>query len=150
MPTASSGSPCPTSRARRSGGSSNAKVSFPCPTRSGRARGGRRSIDTVSQQSLPFALLGSALAKTDQRAEAEGLLRKLLDRQRRGYLTPTSLAVLYAGLGDTTETFAWLQKAVEGHDPFLIYNYVTDPIMAPFRQDPRGQAILRAMRLATR
>jgi eukaryotic-like serine/threonine-protein kinase len=110
----------------------------------------RRSIDTVSQQSTPIALLGYALAKTGQRAEAEGLLRKLIDRQRRGYLTPTSLAVIYAGLGDTTETFAWLQRAVEGHDPFLIYNYATDPIMAPFRRDPRGQAILRAMGLANR
>jgi TolB-like protein/Flp pilus assembly protein TadD len=110
----------------------------------------RRSIDTVSQQSTPIALLGYALAKTGQRAEAEGLLGKLLDRQRRGYLIPTSLAVLYAGLDDTTETFAWLQRAVEGHDPFLIYNYVTDPTMAPFRRDPRGQAIVRAMGLANR
>ena len=110
----------------------------------------RRSIDTVSQQSTPIAMLGYALAKTGRRAEAEALLRRLLDRQRRGYLTPTSLAVLYAGLGDTTETFAWLQRAVQGHDPFLLYNYVTDPVMGPFRRDPRGQAILRAMGLVNR
>ncbi len=110
----------------------------------------RRSIDTVSQQSMPIAILGYALAKTGQRTEPEVLLRKLLDRQRRGYVIPTSLAVLYAGLGDTTETFAWLERAVEGHDPFLIYNYVNDPTMAPFRRDPRGQAILRAMGLANR
>ncbi len=56
----------------------------------------------------------------------------------------------HAGLGDTAETFAWLRRAVEGHDPFLIYNYVNDPMMAPFRRDPRGQEILRAMGLGGR
>jgi serine/threonine-protein kinase len=58
--------------------------------------------------------------------------------------------LLYAGLGDTVETFAWLRRALEGRDPFLIYNYVSDPVMAPFRRDPRGQAILRGMGLAER
>jgi hypothetical protein len=56
--------------------------------------------------------------------------------------------VLHAGLGDTTDTFAWLRLALREHDPFLIYNYVNDPMMAPFRRDPRGQEILRAMGLA--
>ena len=56
----------------------------------------------------------------------------------------------YAGLGDTAETFAWLRRALEARDPCLIYNFVNDPVMAPFRRDPRGQAILRAMGLAER
>lgn len=29
---------------------------------------------------------------------------------------PTSVAVLYAGLGDTIETFAWLRRAIEERD----------------------------------
>ena len=40
--------------------------------------------------------------------------------------------------------------APEPRDPFLIYNYVTYPMMAPFRRDPRGQTILKAMRLIER
>jgi hypothetical protein len=35
-----------------------------------------------------------------------------LERQWRGYAAPTSLAVLSAGLGDTAETYAWLQRGV--------------------------------------
>jgi TolB-like protein/Tfp pilus assembly protein PilF len=108
----------------------------------------RRSFDPAVRQAMPFAMLGYALAKSGKRAEAEAIRRELLDRHRRGYVVPTSLAVLSAGLGDTVETFAWLQRAVEAHDPFLIYNYANDPTMAPFRRDPRGRAILRAMRLA--
>ena len=84
------------------------------------------------------------------RARRSDILRELLERQRRGYIAPTSLAVLSAGLGDTAETYAWLRRAVEAHDPFLLYNFVNDPVMAPFRRDPRGQAILRAMGLRDR
>ncbi|HET6576975.1 MAG TPA: tetratricopeptide repeat protein [Gemmatimonadales bacterium] len=108
----------------------------------------RRSFDPAARQSMPLAMLGYALAKSGRRAEAEQILRELLDRRRRAYVVPTSLAVLSAGLGDTVETFGWLGRAVEGRDPFLLYNYVNDSIMAPFRRDPRGQAILRAMGLA--
>jgi Flp pilus assembly protein TadD len=107
----------------------------------------RRSFDPAARQAMPLAMLGYALAKSGGRAESEAIRRELLDRERRGYLVPTSLAVLSAGLGDTVETFAWLRRALEGRDPFLIYNYVSDPIMAPFRRDPRGQAILRGMGL---
>ena len=110
----------------------------------------RRAVDPAVRQSSPLGILGFALAKSGRRAEAQEVLRELLERQRRGYIAPTSLAVLHAGLGDTTGTFAWLQRALEGRDPFLIYNFVNDPIMAPFRRDPRGQAILRAMGLANR
>ena len=107
----------------------------------------RRSFDPGARQAMPLSMLGYALAKSGKRAEAEAIRHELLQRQRRGYVVPTSLAVLSAGLGDTVETFAWLRRAVEGHDPFLIYNYVSDPMMAPFRRDPRGQEILRAMGL---
>jgi serine/threonine-protein kinase len=110
----------------------------------------RRAVDPAVRLSMPLAILGYALAKSGRRGEAEQILRELLERQRRGYVAPTSLAVLHAGLGDTTETFAWLRRALDGHDPFLIYNFVNDPVMAPFGRDPRGQAILQAMGLSDR
>jgi Flp pilus assembly protein TadD len=107
----------------------------------------RRAVDPGVRLSAPLAILGYALAKSGRRTEAERILKELLERQQRGYIAPTSLAVLHAGLGDTAETFAWLRRALEGRDPFLIYNYVNDPLMGPFRRDPRGQAILGAMGL---
>jgi len=110
----------------------------------------RRAVAPEVRLSMPLAILGYALAKSGGRTEAGRILKELLERQRRGYIAPTSLAVLHAGLGDTTETFAWLRRALEGHDPFLIYNYVNDPIMAAFRRDPRGQHILQAIGLSDR
>jgi hypothetical protein len=55
--------------------------------------------------------------------------------------------MLTAGLGDTAQTFVWLERAREAHDPFLVYNFVSDPLMDPIRRHPRGAAILRAMGL---
>jgi hypothetical protein len=110
----------------------------------------RRAVEPTVRLSMPLAVLGYALAKSGGRAEAEHIRKELLERQRRGYVAPASLAVLSAGLGDTAETYAWLQRAVGARDPFLLYNFVNDPVMAPFRRDPRGQAILRAMGLANR
>jgi len=110
----------------------------------------RRAIEPRVRLSSTLSVLGYALAKSGQGAEAKQLLKELQARQQRGYISPTSLALLYAGIGDTTQVFAWLRRAVEARDPFLIYNYVTYPLMAPFRRDPRGKAILEAIGLSQR
>jgi len=107
-------------------------------------------VEPGVRQSITLGQLGYGLAKVGRRKEAEALLRELMDRRSQGYVTPTSIAFLNAGLGDTVETFAWLRRAAEIHDPFLIYNFVNEPIMDPFKHDPRGAAILRAMGLKQR
>ena len=96
---------------------------------------------------MPLALLGYAFARSGGRTEADRILQELLDRQGREYVAPTSLAVLYAGLGDTSETYAWLRRAVEARDPFLLYNFVSDSIMAPIRRSAQGREIIRRMGL---
>jgi serine/threonine-protein kinase len=103
-----------------------------------------RSIDQA-RHSINVALLGYAYAKAGRRPKAEALLRELLERGSKSYVSPSSIALLTAGLGDTTETFAWLRRAIEIHDPLLVYNFVIEPLLEPFRRDPRGMAILRAM-----
>ena len=106
-----------------------------------------RAIDPVVRPSGDLALLGYAYAKAGRRRNAEAVLRELLERRSKGHVSPAYIALLTAGLGDTTETFAWLGRAVEIHDPGLVYNFVNEPLLEPFRRDPRGVAILRAMRL---
>ena len=107
-----------------------------------------RSVEPGVRQSITLAQLGYGLAKLGRRKEAELLLGELMDRRAKGYVTPTSIAFLHAGLGDTAETFTWLRRAAESHDPFLIYNFVNEPLLNPLKRDPRGAAILREMGLA--
>jgi eukaryotic-like serine/threonine-protein kinase len=106
-----------------------------------------RSIDPAARASGDVALLGYAYAKAGRRPNAEALLGELLERRSKGYVSPASIALLTAGLGDTTDTFRWLRRAIEIHDPLLVYNFLNEPLLEPFRRDPRGVAILRAMRL---
>jgi hypothetical protein len=57
------------------------------------------------------------------------------------------MALLAAGLGDTAETFVWLERGVEAHDAVLNYGFVVQPLLEPFQRKPRGAAILRRMGL---
>ena len=62
----------------------------------------------------PWRMLGYASREAGRREEAERCWRAA-GAAAKGYVTPTSLAVLHAGLGDTAETFAWLRRAAESH-----------------------------------
>lgn len=109
-----------------------------------------RAIEPGVRHSVNVAKLGFAYAKSGRRQEAMGLLRELLDRQSKRYVSPANVALLAAGLGDTAQTFVWLSRARAVHDPFLVYHFVNDPLLEPFRRHPRGVAILKQMGLAGR
>jgi serine/threonine-protein kinase len=110
----------------------------------------QRAIEPTVRLSVPTALLGYALAKAGRRQQADSVRRELMDRQSRGYISPTSLALINLALDDTVQAFNWLQRAVRAHDPFIVYNYVNEPMFAPLKRDPRGAAILRDMGLEPR
>ncbi|HEV8456379.1 MAG TPA: hypothetical protein VGQ24_15890, partial [Gemmatimonadales bacterium] len=106
-----------------------------------------RAIDPRVRYSLDLALLGYGYSKAERRREAEALRQELLERRSRGYVSPVSIALLAAGLGDTAETFVWLGRGVEAHDPVLNYGFASQPLFEPLRRDPRGAGILRRMGL---
>jgi len=106
-----------------------------------------RAIDPKVRYSLDVALLGSGYSKADRRREAEALRQELLARRSGGYVSPVSIALLAAELGDTAEAFVWLGRGVAAHDPVLNYGFASQPLFEPLRRDPRGAAILRRMGL---
>ena len=59
---------------------------------------------------------------------------------------PSYMAKLYARLGDKEMTFAWLEKAVDEHDPQVIRLKI-EPMFDSLRSDPRYTKLLQRMNL---
>ncbi len=96
-----------------------------------------------------IAALGHAYAVSGKRVEAEKLLdqlNKLIAQQR--YVSPYSMALVHAGLGDKDEAFAWLERAYNERDEAFIHLKV-DPRLDPLRADARFTNWLALLKLAS-
>lgn len=87
--------------------------------------------------------LGFACAVSGQREQARRILVKLEQMHQQGIAPSASVAILYGALGETSEAFAWLEKAYEERDPQLTY-LKAGRRFEPLRKDPRfGQFVGR-------
>src|SRR5256886_9690922 len=59
------------------------------------------------------AALGHAYARAGKRREARKVLETLKPRSDVEYVPPFCIALVYAGLGDKDQAFAWLDRACE-------------------------------------
>jgi tetratricopeptide (TPR) repeat protein len=92
------------------------------------------------------AHLAFAYAVVGQRAEAERIMRSLLDSSSRRYIPPFHVAMAYTGLGDSDAAFAWLERGYRERGSFMDGVKVT-PAFVPLHDDPRWRSLLRRMRL---
>jgi TolB-like protein/DNA-binding winged helix-turn-helix (wHTH) protein/Flp pilus assembly protein TadD len=93
-----------------------------------------------------IASLGHAYARSGKRDKALKVLDELREMSGQGYISPYSFAVVYAGLGDKEQTFAWLEKAYQDRSSFLIWLKV-EPLFDSLRSEPRFQDLLRRVGL---
>lgn len=100
----------------------------------------------LSGSPLMHALLGHAYAASGKRAEAQQVLTDLQQLQEQRYVSPYTLAAIYAGLGDRDQAFKWLETAVEERDIWLM-NLKVDPVFAKLRTERRFTDILGRIRL---
>lgn len=61
---------------------------------------------------------------------------------KRQYVSPATIAFVYAGLGDKDREVHWLDRAAAVHDSWLEFTKV-DPIFDPLRGDERFQDLLK-------
>jgi DNA-binding winged helix-turn-helix (wHTH) protein/TolB-like protein/Tfp pilus assembly protein PilF len=97
----------------------------------------------LSGSPLMLSLLGHAYAVSGRRADAQRMLSEL-DQQKQRYVSPYTVATIYAGLGESDMVFKWLEKAFEDRDIWLM-NLKVDPIFAGFRTDHRFENLLKRM-----
>jgi hypothetical protein len=64
------------------------------------------------------------------------VLDELREMSKQRYVSPYLIAVVYVGLGDKDQAFAWLDKAYQDRYFLLIWLKV-EPLFDPLRADPR-------------
>jgi serine/threonine-protein kinase len=93
-----------------------------------------------------LALLGHLYAVTGQKAEAGRIILQLQQMSAGQYVPSIYVALVYIGLDDKDEAFAWLDKAYDERCEYLVY-LPTEPMADPLRTDPRFPALLKRLGL---
>jgi TolB-like protein/Tfp pilus assembly protein PilF len=88
-----------------------------------------------------LALLGHLYAVTGRQAAAREIISQLQQLSASQYVSSLYVALIYIGLGEKDQAFAWLDKAYAERSDFLVY-LPTDPMADPLRSDPRFPVLL--------
>jgi tetratricopeptide (TPR) repeat protein len=100
-----------------------------------------RAIELSGRNSKPVSLQGYLLGRTGHAAEARTLIASLEAQAAKTYVSPYTMALIQAGLGDRDGVFDWLDRAYAVRDVHLIY-LPADVKWDPYRSDPRFVALL--------
>jgi len=105
----------------------------------------RRATELSGAQTVALSFEGYALAKLGRRDEAMAIVKRLEALSKDRFIPPMHLAMIYNGLGEREETFAWLERAMEQHDPKITFLKV-DSKWNNLRDDPRFQDFMHRLR----
>jgi TolB-like protein/Flp pilus assembly protein TadD len=108
----------------------------------------KKAVTHSCHGSLYVAELAHAYAVVGKQEDAVTLLKELTELARKRYVSPYAFALVYTGMGDKDQAFAWLDKAYKERAsalPFL----KTNPRLANLRSDFRFQTLIRRMGLAS-
>jgi TolB-like protein/Flp pilus assembly protein TadD len=93
-----------------------------------------------------LALLGHLDGVSGRQAKARGIISQLQQMSGSQYVPSLYVALIYIGLRDNDQAFAWLNKAYEERSEYLVY-LPTEPMADPLRSDPRFPALLARLGL---
>jgi TolB-like protein/DNA-binding winged helix-turn-helix (wHTH) protein/Tfp pilus assembly protein PilF len=85
---------------------------------------------------VTIAGMGHAYGEWGHQSEAKQVLIRLNQMAREKYVTPYGVALVYTGLGDQDQAFAWLNKAIAGRSHWLVW-LNRDPRFDRLHSDPR-------------
>lgn len=95
---------------------------------------------------LVIAALGHAYALSGSRKRAQELLAELKQLSKKRYVSAYDMAVIYSGLREPDQAFAWLEKAYQDREGSLVYLKV-EPWLDPIRSDRRFAELVRSVGL---
>lgn len=106
----------------------------------------RRAVELSRGLPQMLGWLGLTLARSGNIAEARSVLEKLQTISGQAYVSPTSFVWIYAGLKEFDDALAWIERAIDDRDSFII-PIKTYACLDPLRSDPRFLALVRKMNL---
>lgn len=106
----------------------------------------RRAVEMSGGAPQMLGWLGLNLALSGDAAGARAIIERLRAIAAKTYVSPTSFLWVHAGLGDSDEALAWMDRAIDDRDSFII-PIKTYSFLDPLRADPRFHALLRRMNL---
>ncbi|HKR60720.1 MAG TPA: protein kinase [Pyrinomonadaceae bacterium] len=95
---------------------------------------------------MQAATLGYAYAASGNRTKAEKVLGQLQMLGTQQYVPPFTSALIYAGLGDKDQAFAWLEKAYTERSVWMP-SLKVDPKFDSLRSDPHFAELVRRVGL---
>lgn len=95
-----------------------------------------KAINILGRYSTALAGLGLAYALSGRRSEAEALIEELKEIDQRKYVPRYLVALVYTGLGNRDQAFAWLEKSFDEKESGLVWLQV-EPSSDRLRADPR-------------
>ena len=78
-----------------------------------------------------------------KKAEAEKILRDLLQQSKKNYVSTYMIGTIYAGLGEKDKAFQFLEKAYQERSPDIPYFLKADLRIDTLRSDARFQDLMR-------
>ncbi|MEP6603055.1 MAG: tetratricopeptide repeat protein [Spartobacteria bacterium] len=107
----------------------------------------REKAVELSQRSGPqLSVLGYLYAVAGRRTEALGIVKELEEKYVKHETDGQSVGVVYDGLGDQNQAFAWLEKDFQQRSAELQFIMVR-PQFEHLRRDPRVADLIRRMGL---
>jgi tetratricopeptide (TPR) repeat protein len=103
-----------------------------------------KAVALLPEIPLYLGHLGNTYGLAGKKAPALKVIEQLKEQSRRKYVAPYDIALVYIGLGEKDQAFAWLEKAYQAHSNDMS-NLKADPTFDPIRSDPRFQDLLRRM-----
>jgi TolB-like protein/Tfp pilus assembly protein PilF len=101
-----------------------------------------------NQQSENWAGLAHAYAVSGRKDEAQKMLNDLTRKaSEKNYVSPYSVAVIYAGLEDKDKSFLWLERAYSERSYYLPVYLTTDARLDWLHSDPRFKDLVRRIGL---
>jgi Tfp pilus assembly protein PilF len=104
-----------------------------------------RSADADSKFVDSLEAMTLAMAGRSQEARTE--LDSIMLRAANDYISPVSIAYVFAALGDKNAAFEHLDQAISDRDPNVL-GLKSNPVFDSLRGDDRYQALLRKMQLS--